>query len=213
MINRILNDYQRLRQNEQDDSIFYSQPRFVYHLDSNFRKRLERYYRNNIIPESIILDFMSSWVSHLPSDIKYKKVIGHGLNKDELIRNKLLDEYWVQDVNQVRYLPIDDESFDYILVCAGWQYLIHPEDISSELFRILKKGGRVIISFSNRAFWEKTPNIWLHGNENKRIKYIENIFIQQGFSNVTHVLEYYQRNFLPIFSQSTDPFVCVDIIK
>ena len=27
---------------------------------------------------------MSSWNSHLPEEIKYRKVIGHGLNKEEL---------------------------------------------------------------------------------------------------------------------------------
>ena len=33
---------------------------------------------------------MSSWDSYLPKGKKYKKVIGHGLNKQELEKNKIL---------------------------------------------------------------------------------------------------------------------------
>ncbi|KAL4581562.1 hypothetical protein LXL04_006085 [Taraxacum kok-saghyz] len=50
-------------------------------------------YTKKINPEFQILDLMSSWVSHLPDNVKYKKVIGHGLNAIELAKNPRLDSY------------------------------------------------------------------------------------------------------------------------
>ena len=64
---------------------FYSEPRFVHHLDAGFRARLTQLYRDRIPPCADVLDLMSSWVSHLPEDIRYDQVIGHGLNDEELV--------------------------------------------------------------------------------------------------------------------------------
>ena len=80
----VLNSYQRQKVDESNDEYFYSNPKFVYHLDSNFRNYLSDLYKKEIKEYSTILDLMSSWDSYLPKDKIYKKVIGHGLNKDEL---------------------------------------------------------------------------------------------------------------------------------
>ena len=34
----------------------------------------------------MVLDLMSSWVSHLPDEVRYGRVIGHGMNAQE-VRN------------------------------------------------------------------------------------------------------------------------------
>ena len=78
----ILTYQQRQKPDETNDSLFYSVPKFVYHLDSNFRKNLTEIYNEEIENNSSVLDLMSSWDSYLPKNINYKKVIGHGLNKD-----------------------------------------------------------------------------------------------------------------------------------
>ena len=78
----VLNSYQRQKLDESNDEIFYSNPKFVYHLDANFRKYLSSIYKNEIEDNSTVIDLMSSWDSYLPSEKKYKKVIGHGLNKE-----------------------------------------------------------------------------------------------------------------------------------
>ena len=96
----ILEDHERIKQDSNDDSLFYAQPRFVHHLDEPFRNRLTNLYRDKIPKGSVLLDLMSSWVSHLPNDIKYKRIVGHGLNQIELERNIRLDSYWVQNFNQ-----------------------------------------------------------------------------------------------------------------
>ena len=83
----VLTDHQRMKEDNSNDSLFYAQPRFVYHLDGRFRSRLTDLYRERISADSVILDLMSSWVSHLPENIKYKRVLGHGLNSLELEKN------------------------------------------------------------------------------------------------------------------------------
>ena len=76
----VLNNYQRKKLDESNDEEFYSDPKFVYHLDANFRQCLSNIYKNEIADYSTVLDLMSSWDSYLPEEKKYKKVIGHGLN-------------------------------------------------------------------------------------------------------------------------------------
>ena len=83
----ILSSQQRKKIDETNDLEFYSTPKFVYHLDANFRKNLTELYKVEMINNCSVLDLMSSWDSYLPKNISYKKIIGHGLNKEELERN------------------------------------------------------------------------------------------------------------------------------
>ena len=80
----VLNNYQRKKLDESNDEEFYADPKFVYHLDANFRQNLSDLYGREIDNYSTVLDLMSSLDSYLPKGKKYKKVIGHGLNKQEL---------------------------------------------------------------------------------------------------------------------------------
>ena len=117
----ILNTYQRQKIDESNDEKFYADPKFVYHLDANFRNYLSSIYKNEIKDYSTVLDLMSSWDSYLPKGKNYKKVIGHGLNKDELNKNKILNSFWVQNFNSNQKIPLDNNSIDYCLMVAAWQ--------------------------------------------------------------------------------------------
>ena len=158
----VLNNYQRKKLDESNDEEFYSDPKFVYHLDSNFRQNLSDLYEREIDNYSTVLDLMSSWDSYLPKRKKYKKIIGHGLNKQELEKNKVFDSYWIQNFNLNQEIPLDKESIDYCLMVAAWQYLQYPENLTREIARILNRKGKIIIAFSNRAFWHKLLTYGLH---------------------------------------------------
>ena len=204
----ILTYKQRQKPDETDDTEFYSTPKFVYHLDSNFRNNLSALYKKEIKKNSSILDLMSSWDSYLPKNIKYKKVIGHGLNKEELDKNKALNNYWVQNFNTNQKIPLENETIDYCLMVAAWQYLQFPEKIAEEIARILNKNGKFIISFSNRAFWHKAPNIWTYSSENERIIYVRNILVANGFSEPNVIKKFTQeKSLLPFLNN--DPFYCL----
>ena len=64
----VLNNYQRKKLDESNDEEFYSEPKFVYHLDSNFRQYLSQVYKDEIDEYSTVLDLMSSWDSYLPKE-------------------------------------------------------------------------------------------------------------------------------------------------
>ena len=204
----ILTYQQRQKPDETNDSLFYSSPKFVYHLDSNFRKNLSKLYEEEIYTNSTVLDLMSSWDSYLPKNIKYKKVIGHGLNEEELSRNKAFDNYWIQNFNSNQKIPLENDTIDCCLMVAAWQYLQYPEKITEEIIRILSKNGKFIIAFSNRAFWHKAPNIWTYSNEDERIAYVRNILVSNGFCEPRIIKKFINANsFLPFLNN--DPFYCV----
>ena len=143
----VLNNYQRKKLDESNDEDFYSDPKFVYHLDANFRQYLTDVYNKEISDYSTVLDLMSSWDSYLPEKKKYKKVIGHGLNKQELEKNKIFDTYWIQNFNLNQEIPLDNGSVDYCLMVAAWQYLQYPENLTKEILRILSNKGKILFEF------------------------------------------------------------------
>jgi SAM-dependent methyltransferase len=179
----LLNPDQRIKIDSTDDKLFYSFPRFVTHVDEGFIQQLTDLYSQHLKPNARIFDMMSSWVSHLPEDIDFSYVEGHGLNGEELGRNRRLDRYFVQNLNDNLQLPLKDQDFDAVISCVSVQYLQYPEAIFSEIHRILKPGGLAIISFSNRMFYQKAIQAWRDASENSRVGLVKSYFNSvPGFS-------------------------------
>ncbi|MBW4573979.1 MAG: class I SAM-dependent methyltransferase [Aphanothece sp. CMT-3BRIN-NPC111] len=173
----------RTKLDDTDDTLFYSSPRFVTHVDEGFIQQLSDLYRDRLKPDTRIFDMMSSWVSHLPEEIKFAHVEGHGLNKEELARNPRLNHYFIQNLNENPKLPLPDADFDAVLNTVSVQYLQYPEAIFSEIYRILKPGGVAIISFSNRMFYQKAIQAWRDGSEASRVDLVKSYFESvPGFS-------------------------------
>ncbi len=180
----LLQPTQRTKLDESDDRLFYSYPRFVTHVDDGFIDQLTHLYRDRLKPNSRIFDMMSSWVSHLPPEITFAHIEGHGLNQEELAKNRRLNHYFVQNLNDNPHLPLEDQSFDAVLNAVSVQYIQHPEVVFSEIHRILKPGGIAIISFSNRMFYQKAIQAWREGNEASRVALVKRYFkAVEGFSN------------------------------
>ena len=208
----LLRPHQRTKLDDSDDNLFYSMPRFVTHVDEGFIDRLTQLYRDRLQPNTRIFDMMSSWVSHLPEEMEFAHVEGHGMNEEELIRNPRLDHYFVQNLNQNPKLPLPDEDFDAVLNCVSVQYLQYPDAIFSELHRILKPGGIAIISFSNRMFYQKAIAAWRDGTEASRVELVKSYFQSiPGFSSPAVVAH---QSSVPSFLQMLgvgggDPFYAV----
>ena len=209
----VLNNYQRKKLDESNDEEFYSDPKFVYHLDSNFRQYLSNVYKKEISNHSTVLDLMSSWDSYLPEEKIYKKVIGHGLNKQELEKNRIFDTYWIQNFNFNQEIPLGDESIDYCLMVAAWQYLQYPENLTREIARILSRQGKIIIAFSNRAFWHKAPNIWTTSTEEERVKYVRKVLISNGFHEPKIIKKFNEPGLKILNFLNKDPFYCLIAAK
>ncbi|BAQ60570.1 hypothetical protein GM3708_976 [Geminocystis sp. NIES-3708] len=172
----LLHPHQRTKLDDSEDSFFYSFPRFVNHVDDNFINQLTELYRQQLKPNSRILDLMSSWVSHLPSEIEFTHIEGHGMNEEELKKNKSLNHYFIQNLNQNIELPLKDQDFDAVLCAVSVQYLQYPEAIFSEMARILKPNGVAIISFSNRMFYQKAISAWRDATDRQRIHLVKSYF-------------------------------------
>ncbi|MFP4122093.1 class I SAM-dependent methyltransferase [Coleofasciculus sp.] len=172
----LLQSNQRTKLDDTEDTLFYSFPRFVTHVDAGFLDQLTQLYRERLKPHTRILDMMSSHVSHLPDDMEFAHVEGHGMNEQELGRNPQLNHYFVQDLNKNPQLPLPDQEFDAVLNCVSIQYLQYPDAVFQEIHRILKPGGIAIISFSNRMFFQKAIAAWRDGTEASRVQLVKRYF-------------------------------------
>ncbi|KAG4202721.1 hypothetical protein ERO13_A05G353800v2 [Gossypium hirsutum] len=172
----VLTNEGRTKLNTFPDREFYAYPRFVTHVDDEFIATLTDLYRERLKPGSEILDLMSSWISHLPNEVVYKRVVGHGLNAQELARNSRMDYFFVKDLNQDQKLEIEDSSFDAVICTVSVQYLQQPEKAFAEVFRVLRPGGVFIVSFSNRLFYEKAINAWRDGTAYSRVQLVLQYF-------------------------------------
>lgn len=153
------------------DAEFYVQPRFVTHIDDDAIAAVTNLYRELFPPGGAVLDLMSSWVSHLPDDVAFAEVVGHGMNAAELEANPRLSRWFVQDLNRDPELPLADASLDAAAICVSIQYLQRPVEVLREVGRALRPGGVVAITFSNRCFPTKAVAIWqaLDGPEQCRL--------------------------------------------
>ncbi len=143
-----------------DDKEFYAPARLVTHIDAAATAALTAFYRATLPAGGVVLDLMSSWVSHLPPDVAFTEVIGQGMNAEELRANPRLSRSFVQDLNRDPVLPLEAECCDAALCCVGVQYLQRPVEVFAEVLRVVRPGAPFMVSFSNRCFPTKAVAIW-----------------------------------------------------
>jgi SAM-dependent methyltransferase len=208
----LLNPTQRQKLDDGNDREFYDVPRFVTHVDAGFIDRLTSLYRERLSPNTRIFDMMSSWVSHLPAELQFEYIQGHGLNEAELAKNPRFNRYFTQNLNQDLKLPLEDASFDAVLNTVSVQYLQYPEAIFAEIYRILKPNGIAIFSFSNRMFYHKAIAAWRDVSETDRVELVKGYFNSvPGFSTPEAIVHISQVSdiFRLIGAGGGDPFYAV----
>lgn len=167
------------RRDESDDALFYARDRFVSHIDSLALSTVEKII-GTLIPEKnpVILDLMASWDSHIPETLHPARVIGLGLNENELAANKVLSEFIIHDLNKNPRLPFEDNTFDAVINTVSVDYMTRPVEVFREVGRILKPGGLYLVIFSNRLFPPKAVKIWAESGEEERLILVEDFFRQ-----------------------------------
>lgn len=170
------------------DREFYDTPRFVTHIDDRAIESLTAFYREEfatLFEENggrrlDVLDLCSSWLSHLPTDdaatAMYGKVVGVGMNEEELRANPQLTSYQVRDLNADPRLDADDASYDVVCNVVSVDYLTDPLAVFRETHRVLRPGGRALISFSNRCFPTKAVAMWLQADDIGRLTIVGSYF-------------------------------------
>lgn len=173
-----------LKEDAAPDEIFYAAPRFVTHIDGLAIGTVTALYRELFPPGGVILDLMSSWISHLPRDVAYSEVIGHGMNEEELAANSQCTRYFVQNLNVDPVLLLESKTIDAAAICVSIQYLQNPIAVLREVARVLKPGAPLAITFSNRCFPTKAVAIWQALSDEGHAKLVALYLERAGFTEI-----------------------------
>ena len=183
------------------DEQFYAEPRKVVHLDMYAIQAVTNLYRELVPPGGVVLDLMSSWRSHLPTEVKYARVVGLGLNAEEMADNPDLSEHIVHNLNTARSLPFDSATFDAALCAVSIQYLARPVETFREVARVLKPGAPFVVTFSNRCFTSKAIKLWLSTDDRAHLQIVALYFAaSDGFKNVVYQDRSPGPQFDPVFA-------------
>src|SRR6266436_5612103 len=172
------------RLDETDDALFYEPARLVQHIDDGAIAALTELYRTVLPAGGALLDLMSSWVSHLPPEIGYAEVIGHGMNAAELAANPRLDRWFLQNLNRDTRLPLADAGVDAAMICVSIQYLQQPIAVLRDVRRVLRPGAPLVVSFSNRCFWTKAVAVWRSLGDAGHAQLVEAYLRHAGFAAI-----------------------------
>jgi SAM-dependent methyltransferase len=107
-------------------------------------------FRELFPPGGCILDLMSTAVSHLPPEVSYERVVGLGLNLEELAANPRLDAFVIQNLNFEPRLPFDSGEFDGAGICQSIDFLAQPIEVLREVGRVLQPGAPLAVAYAAR---------------------------------------------------------------
>ena len=130
------------------------------HLDDGAIAAGTQLYREYFPPGGAVLDLMSSWVSHLPPEVAYRRVVGLGMNARELAANPRLADFVVQNLNAEPRLPFGDGEFDAAGLCVSIDYLADPVAVLRETARTLLPVAPMVVTFSTRCFPTEAVAVW-----------------------------------------------------
>jgi hypothetical protein len=174
------------RPDNSDDSLFYVAPRKVVHIDEGAISALREQFALLLPPGGVYLDLMSSWRSHLPDSLKPARVIGLGMNSEEMRENPQLSRHVVHNLNVDPVLPFESTAFDAAFCTVSVQYLTHPVETFREVSRVLKPGAPFIVSFSNRCFPTKAVTVWQSTTDAQHLALVTRYFEDaRGWSDIT----------------------------
>ena len=77
---------------------------------------------------------------------------GCDLSPAALARSGGLDRQYAVDLN-CEVLPEPDGTFDLVIASEVIEHLIHPDHVLAELIRVLRRGGHILLTVPNVAFW------------------------------------------------------------
>jgi methionine biosynthesis protein MetW len=131
------------------------------------REPLRELYERHIPPDSDCLDFgcgdgrtSGLWLSgHARSYVG----LDVSANAVELAQEAGLDARVLEDGSHV---PFDDRSFDAIVCIEVLEHVFEPQVVCSELLRVLRPGGTLIITVPNVAYWRRRLDFFVLGRWN-----------------------------------------------
>jgi SAM-dependent methyltransferase len=165
------------RADPSSDPAFYSWPRLVTHIDDQAIAAVGLLY-DELDVSGDVLDLMGSWVSHFRSTPRRLTVLG--LNAEELAANPQAAATVTHDLNADPRLPFANASFDAAVCCVSVDYLTRPVEVFAEVARVVRPGGPLVITFSNRCFPTKAIRGWLAATDEAHCEIVATYFRLAG---------------------------------
>jgi SAM-dependent methyltransferase len=150
------------------------------HVDVAALAAITDLYREVMPAGGAILDVMSSWVSHLPPEIHYRRVVGLGIDACVLAENPFLDEWRVQDLNRDPHLNFANAEFDGAAICGAVQHFTRPAEVIREIGRVLRQGAPLVVTFSNRCLCTPATGCWRLFDETGQLGLVARYFTEAG---------------------------------
>ena len=191
------------RLDERPDELFYERPRPSRHIDEAASERALGLYDELLAPGGVVLDLMAGETSHLPD--KFERVVGLGLNLEELQANPIIDQSIIFDLNRQERLPFRDQEFDGVVCTASVQYMTRPGDTFSEVARCLRPGAPFVVTFSVRMFPSKAVLAWRSSDDSAHVRLVASYFHRTPEFGPLR-----RRNFVPA---SGDPLYALWAVK
>jgi ubiquinone/menaquinone biosynthesis C-methylase UbiE len=83
-----------------------------------------------------------------------------GMLKQARVKNRNGSLQWLQA--DVEVLPLDDETFDWVICANSFHYFHSPASALRELYRVLRPGGRLVLVDWCDDYWScKLCSLWL----------------------------------------------------
>lgn len=161
--------------------------------DYGVKKRLSYIQKNGEIDDKIILDMGVGYGLYSSKLIERSGAIyGIDIVKQNLFtsRENVGSNKYLSVLGSVNQLPFVDNSIDLIICIETYEHLENGLEVLNEMHRVLKNGGRLIITVPNKLFPFETHGIKL-GNKNisslglgfPLLSYLPN-FMRQIFATV-----------------------------
>lgn len=170
------------RDDETADAGFYTTPRKLLHVDGVCAGRIAAFYAEHLTAADRVLDLMAGWRSQL--DDFAGDVNGLGMNAEEMADNPALQSCLVHDLNASPIVPFADASFAAAVNTVSIEYLTRPLAVLEEVKRILKPGGKLLITFSNRFFPPKAVALWKYLHPAERLNWVAQTVHAAGFTDI-----------------------------
>jgi SAM-dependent methyltransferase len=104
------------------------------------------------------------------------------MNQEEMDANPDLERSVVHDLNKDPQLPFDDAAFDAVLCAMSVEYLVRPLEVLAEAYRVLRPGGVLCLSVSNRWHAPKVTDLWIQLHEFERLGFLVGLLDGSGFT-------------------------------
>lgn len=172
------------RANDEPDTIYFAKRGQETLMDVGARTAVSALYQTTLPATGDVLDLMCGSLSHIPSEANHNSVMGLDISRSALDANQSLTERVVQDLNSNTVLPFEDETMDAVCLCDGLAYLTQPVSVLREVWRVLKLGAPLIITFSDNFHSAKAIALWQALEPEDRPRFVSLLLGRAGFMEI-----------------------------